>query len=161
MSTNPPSFRLPFTLPDDVHPAVKDAIRLLFQGQVNHEQAFKVLNDKVNALPTAASLSTTTNTTQAQVIGGVNDQSSQASYQMQQSDYGGLVIINNGASAAAVTTNSAVKNLWYSTIVNKGSASVTLTPDQGTINGGASVTIAAGAKITLYKNSADVNWSAA
>lgn len=42
--TNPPtSFRLPFNLPDEVHPAVKDALRLTYQG-------VKDANDAVVAL---------------------------------------------------------------------------------------------------------------
>ena len=160
MSTNPPSFRLPFTLPDDVHPAVKDAFRVLFNGLSDHEQAFVALNAKVNALPTTTATSTTTTVTHPAVIGGVNDQSSQTSYQLQQSDYGGLVILNSSLPIA-VTTNQGVTKPWFTTLTNNGSGLVTITPDTGTINGAASITLAGGSTIRVFANSADFNWSAA
>ncbi len=58
MANQPTSFRLPFTLPEDVHPAVKDALRLTYQGVVDLNQAIRALVPKVNANTTAIQATT-------------------------------------------------------------------------------------------------------
>lgn len=60
MPNQPPSFRFPFALPQEVHPAVKDALRLTYQGVVDLNQAIKAISPKVNA-----AVSQTGNTTAA------------------------------------------------------------------------------------------------
>lgn len=187
MSTNPSSFRLPFTLPEDVHPAVVQAIRYLYNGYTNHEQAFKALNSKVDATTaTATTASTTATATATQVAtiapmvqaqatsnaqtpaaGGVNDQTGNTSYILQQSDYGGLVIFNS-ASPIAVSANIGVQKPFFTKIWNNGSGTITVTvtdpggtPTGSTINGSSTATIAPGVTKNVYANSADINWSAA
>lgn len=185
MSTNPPSLRLPFTLPEDVHPAVVQAIRYLFNGYTNHEQAFKALNAKVTETQTTATAASTTATATATQVatiapmvaatsnaqtppaGGVNDQTGNTAYILQQGDYGGLVIFNS-ASAIAVSANIGVTKPFFTKIWNNGAGTITVTvadpggtPTGSTINGTSTITIAPGVTKSVYANSSDLNWSAA
>ena len=179
MSTPSPSFRLPVNFPSDVHPAVKDAFRLVFQALNDHEQAFVAVNSKIatpaatTTAPTVTTPTVTVSTTGPQVpssqavpVGGVNDQTGATSYILQQSDYGGLVIMNSG-SPVAVTANANVTKPFFTKIWNNGSGTITVTvgdpggtPTGQTINGSASITIGAGVTKSVYLNSADFNWSA-
>src|ERR1700685_3042080 len=115
MANIPPSFRLPFNLPDDVHPAVRDGMRLLFNALTDHDQAITSLKTQLDATQTTATTAATTATATATQVaaiapvvaatanaqtpapGGVNDQTGQTSYILQQSDYGGLVIFNSAS----------------------------------------------------------------
>ena len=181
---NPPSFRLPFTLGPDVHPEVAAAIRYLYNGFTNHEQAFIAVKSQLDATQsTATTAATTATAVQATVTaaatpkananaatppaGGVNDQTGATSYILQQSDYGGLVIFNS-ASPISVTANTGVTKPFFTKIWNNGSGTITVTvgdyggnPTGDKINGASSITIAAGVTKSVYANSADINWSAA
>jgi hypothetical protein len=54
MPNQPTSFRYPFSLPDDVHPGVRDALRLTFNGVKDLNDAVRKLNAKVGAVAPAA-----------------------------------------------------------------------------------------------------------
>ena len=179
MSTPSPSFRLPVNFPSDVHPAVKDAFRLVFQALNDHEQAFVAVNSKIatpaatTTTPTVTTPTVTVSTTGPQVPssqavqpGSVNDQSGATSYILQQSDYGSLVKMSS-SSPIALSANAGVSSPFYTKVWNNGSSTITVTvtdpggtPTGQTINGAASITIAAGTTKDIRLNTTDPNWSA-
>lgn len=140
MSTNPPSFRLPFILPDGdedakVHPAVAQAIRYCFNGLLDINQAIPLLKTQIGAA-TASTASSTTNTVTAgggtssssSGAGTVNQQS--ANYTLQSSDFGALIVM----SGAVLTLNNAVGTPFYVVIENAGGGNLTLTSTAGSVN---------------------------
>lgn len=162
MSTNPTSFRLPFVLPAEteeakVHPQVASAIRYLFEGLTDVSQAIPALNEKVTGNAAAVATVTKTVSTIGNVAGTpVTPQPSQQSgavnaqpnltphaYTTAQSDFGGLILVND-ASAFALTLNSGVGLPWYTFVYNIGAGTVTATPDAGTVNAGASISLTTG-----------------
>jgi len=179
MSTNPPSLRFPFAISEKTEPAVADALRTTYNGLLVHEQAFAQLNAKVDALapstPTSGTSTTNENITTETVVqagvssfntlagavtyfpsmGAVNNQSGATAYTTQTQDNGALIVLAD-SSAVAVTLNYAVTPPWYTTISNQGAGTVTVTPQQGTINGAASATIAPNAFATIFFDGA--NW---
>jgi hypothetical protein len=135
-----------------VDPEVYHLLRLLSDGHQDVHDAVVALNGKVNALPTTSVTNTTVvGSTGPVAAGQVNPQT--ASYVTQQSDHLGLVVLQGGTSIP-VSLNSAVQAPFTTRIVNSSSASSTLTPTSGTLNG--SGTLAAGA-IANY-NFDGVNW---
>jgi hypothetical protein len=166
MSTNPPSFRLPFALqddfPDDVHPAVQEALRAInhairysFNGLVDLNQAIPVLKA---AIPAATAPAAAIPKALPSTIGTTNDQTGATAYTVQQSDYGALLVVNN-AGGVAVTLNTGMPKPFYAHISNTGSGAATLTPTSGTVNGAGSYTLAAGASAHVYYSSlSDAAW---
>lgn len=145
-ANQPPSFRLPFALGEDVHPQVAAGLRYLFNGHLDLNSAIAALAPKV-AANTAGVTNVTNNITStggggggtpAPTLGGVNPQTG-TSYTTQQSDYGGLILIES-AVAFALTLNSALIVPYFVTIYNFGAGVATLTPGPlGQVNGNASV----------------------
>jgi hypothetical protein len=77
-------------------------------------------------------------------LGFVNLQTGVTAYTVQQSDAGNEIVLND-ASPIAVTINPAVLQVpWFTEISNQGAGTATITPQSGTINGGASLTLPGG-----------------
>lgn len=141
MSANQPtSFRLPFALPEDVHPAVRLALRYTFSGLKDVNDAIVNLMPKVNSQ--AASITTINNTIPSLSSGGsstpstlgkVNDQTGNVTYILQQSDFGALVILNT-ASPFALSLNSSITVPFLCVLENFGTGLATLTPTLGLVN---------------------------
>lgn len=133
-----PSFRLPFTLPDDVHPAVAQAMRYCFNGLVDVNQAIKALKSQQT---TTAATTTTTSTAAASsgggsttptTIGDVNQQAG-TSYTTQESDFGALIVVQ-GTTPFALTLNSGLTAPYYTIVFNLGTGVITMTPSAGNVN---------------------------
>jgi hypothetical protein len=144
MSANPPSFRLPFTLPEDVHPSVAQACRYLFNGLLDANNGIALLK-KQGVGGTAASVTVTPLVSSAALpsqpstIGNVNLlASSLTAYTTQQSDFGGLIVVNS-AVAFAYSLNSSLTTPFYVCVLNIGAGVVTSTPTVGNVNNVASV----------------------
>ncbi len=147
---NPPSFRYPFTLPNDVHASVKNALRLTYQGVVDLQQAVAALVPKVSANTTAVAATTAGATAAAAsgggstppAFGGVNLQPNltPGAYTLQQSDLGGLVLVQS-AIAFALTLNSSLMLPFFTTVFNLGAGLITVTPSTGLVNNTASTTL--------------------
>src|SRR6267154_726323 len=159
MSTNLPSFRLPFTLPDDVHPAVKDAMRLTYQGVVDLNQAIAALNPKVTSNTSAiASALASINIINAAASGttpplpssGMVNQQSGSTYSLRNSDFGKLVVLNNAAPVAVTLDAGLVTVPFYCVIENVGAGIATLIPATGTVNNIGSETIAPGGSALIF-----------
>ena len=148
-----PSFRYPAEIPDSAaHPQVKATLQSHTQSLVDLNQAVVSLKAQMGtstpATATAAVSGGSTGSTQTVVNntvsgGPVNDQSNVASYTTTQSDSGALLVFNS-ATAVAVTLNFGVTVPWYCFVTNQGAGVVTMMPQQGTINGAASQTVAMG-----------------
>jgi hypothetical protein len=167
MSTNPPSFRLPFALKDtfseDVHPEVQEAIKAInhairysFNGLLDLNQAIPVIKGLIPAATTPGNAGEGS----GNLIGTTNDQTGNASYTIQNSDYGALVRVSNGGGVA-VGLNSTIKKPFYTRIqVDSGSGAATLTPSYGTINNAGFISIAGGSSVDVYYRSEDNDWNA-
>jgi len=167
MSTNPPSFRLPFALKDtfseDVHPEVQEAIRAVnhairyaFNGLVDVNQAIPVILGKIPAASTTGA----TGAGSGNSIGTTNDQTGVTAYTVQNSDYGALVVVNS-SSGVSVGLNANVKRPYYTRIkVDSGSGNAIFTPTLGTINGAGFITVTPGTTVQVYLNTGDLNWTA-
>lgn len=148
MSSNnlTPSFRYPATIPEDAaHPTVRKAIGQNVKGIVDLNQAIAALKTKLDALTTTSTSSgsiTTTNIINGGSsftgLGTWNDQSGVTAYTTTPGDNGVLLVVSD-ASPVAVTLSSAVSTPYFFFITNFGAGTATLTPDSGTIDGGASV----------------------
>jgi hypothetical protein len=171
-----PSFRFPAKLPaDTAHPKVIDAIEQNTNGLVDVNQAIVFLSNRVRAITTPTTGTTTTSAGSTTVIesgvssfnaetggvvyfpsmGLVNNQSGVTAYTTQTQDNGALIVLAS-ASAIAVTLNFTVAAPWYTTISNQGAGTVTVTPSNGLINAAASITIPAGNFATIFFDGA--NW---
>lgn len=163
MST-PTSFRLPFTLPEDVHPAVKDGMRLLFQGVLDNTQAITALKGQ-GIVPTTPVTTVTPlvsggggGSSAPSTIGTVNLQPNppaSTAYTTAQSDFGGLIVVQS-APAFAYTLDSGLTVPFYVGIINKGAGTVTMTPTTGQVNNAASVPLTTGQFALVYFDG--VNW---
>lgn len=151
MSANPTSFRFPFTLPTDIHPGLKAAIKNTFNGLLDANQAIAALSEKVNAntsgvstvtkTVTQISAGTASTSPAAPVTGNVNLQPNPVggtSYITQSQDFGGLIVVQS-TPAFAITLNSGLGTPYYTIVFNFGTGVVTMTPDVGLVNNGASV----------------------
>ena len=145
-------------------PAVDQAVRLLFTSQQQHEAAFVSLKAQLTAMQAkqttvaaaapVASSSSSTATATLPSLGTVNNQTG-TSYMVQDVDYGGLITLNNTAPVA-VTLNSAVRQYWFASIQDIGSGNVTISPQQGMVNGYASIGLTQNMGAILYFDGA--NW---
>lgn len=148
---NPPSFRLPFILPDDTPAEVKKALEFTYSGLVVHEQAFNAIKQQVDAakstataaMETASSVTssgvTAFNTLAGNVtffprLGYVNDQLGQPAYTTQTTDNGAKIIVGD-SSVVAITLSAGVGTPWFTVIDNDSSAAATLTPSSGSLYG--------------------------
>lgn len=165
MSTNPPSFRLPYVLPEDpdskgVHPQIAAAIRYAFAGILDLQNANKVNVGKIAAKSTTTTVQTTTAVSGGggggstpTTIGDVNEQSG-TSYTSQSSDFGALVLVDS-ASAFAYTLNSGLTVPYYFVVYNFGAGTITFTPTTGTVNGAATATMLTGQVGLVFYDGAD------
>ncbi len=150
MSTNPVSFRIAFESQiAKLPPEHQTVIRTQMNAITDLQGAIPALKSQIDSLKTSATGSSTTSGTTATITenvttinntidgGGVNDQSGVTAYINSQMDNGKLVILADTA-AVAVTLNNSVTTPYWVFFINQGSGLVTLTPQQGTINGAAS-----------------------
>jgi hypothetical protein len=134
----PTSFRLPFVLPDDVHPMVAQALRYAFSGLDDLNQAIANLVPKVNAntktIMATSALSQVAggSAPSGSSIGIVNQQSTGA-YSLVAGDFGALLILESAATFA-VSLTSTIAAPFYVVIENQCLGLATLTPTTGQIN---------------------------
>ncbi len=166
MSRNPTTFRYPFALPEDVHPQVKNALRLTYQGVFDLNQGIAALKKQVDAKSTVAQAVTNQIT---QVTGGgggstpfppfgnVNLQPglTPGAYTLAQTDFAGLILVNSSI-AFALTLSSGLMPPFFVTVYNFGSATVTATPSLGLVNNAASATVLPGQFSIFYFDG--TNW---
>ena len=161
--STPPGFRFPFSLSGKVDPEVENAIRWVYNGLTNHEQAFQALNAKVNAIPTSAT-SAAAQTVDETVInetviegsqaGGVDNQTGVTAYTLRQSDSGSLVILNDSGAIAVSLVSVTIP--FMCTFGNFGSGAATLTPvspatiSYGTTLAATSMPLASGASAQVF-----------
>lgn len=143
MSLNQPSFRYPFTLPEDLDPQVRSALEFCFNGVTNHEQAFSALKPQLTAAAAAAAGASSSvsgvssfNSETGSIIyfpglGTVNDQLGNSNYATQQSDNGAKIIVGD-SGAVAVGLNATMMAPWFAFIDNDSGSVATLNPDVGT-----------------------------
>jgi len=138
-------------------------LQAIYQKLGNHTQAMSILAKKPAG-------STTTNTTVEESIttggGGtapanpgiyVNNQSGVTSYATVSGDDGALIVFSDASPVAVSLTTQTPP--WSCFIANQGAGTVTLTPNTGTINGAATLTILSGYWALVAFDS--VNWWAA
>ena len=152
MAINLESFRYPFESEiANESEGAKTAHRNAFQGILDLNQAVASLKSQLTSTTTTTTTATTTSTastssgsetvvtnTSTTTIGYVNDQSGVTAYTTVQSDYGKYIILDN-ASAIAVTlsvgsSSPAITVPWFTSILNYGAGTATLTPITGTIS---------------------------
>ncbi len=157
MSTlNPTSFRYPFELKnlEKSDPEATQAHRYAFQGLTDLNNAIVALKKQGGTTPTAGTTTVITENAAGGTpgppgppgapgsgappgLGGINNQTGNASYVTQSTDNGILLIFSN-AAGTAVTLNSGVTIPYFFFTSNLGSTgTATLTPSSGLINGGA------------------------
>jgi hypothetical protein len=159
---NPPTFRYPFESEiAGLPPGAQNAHRAAFQGIQDLQQAVTALNTKVGSSSSTTSGTTTINETSfsqtviaaSTVIGKVNNQSGVTTYTTLQSDYGAFIIFDDTSPIAVtlstLSTSPAISLPWYTSIINSGTGTVTLTPASGLIEGGATFQLHANNAITV------------
>src|SRR5271163_2854614 len=159
---NPPTFRYPFISEIADQPVgVQNAHRAAFQGIQDLQQAVTALNTKVGTTTTSTPTATTetvnsfaqTVITASDVIGMVNNQTGVTSYTTLQSDYGAFILFNDASpiavALAGLSTSPAVSLPWFTSIINSGTGTVTITPAVGLINGAASFQVHSDNAITI------------
>lgn len=136
------AFTLMFNGQKDTHDAI-----VALKGQ--HETLSQQVTTTTATANKAASQAAATATAASAPVpaGQTNIQS--ADYSLQQSDHLGVVALQ-GTSALSVTLNNLVGAPFVSHLANQSSATATLTPLTGTVNGGSSVTVASGAAVHAY-----------
>jgi hypothetical protein len=136
----------------NVQPQVTVHLQRIYPALNDLNQAIITLKSQLNeatttttsaATTTTASTATQTTSTVTKFIGlgTVNNQTGATSYTVQTSDNGILLFIDD-ASAVSISLNSMVGSPYLVFITNFGAGTATLTPTSGTINGGASYTLA-------------------
>lgn len=141
-----PSFRLPNSIPvGAAHDTVRSAIQSHDNSITDLNQAIVSLKSQIDAKTststgtTGTSSSTTTSTenvTNTTVISGgvVNNQSGVLAYTTTQNDNGAIIVLAD-ALPVALTLNNSVTIPWYCFVYNGGTSDVTVTGQQGTIDG--------------------------
>lgn len=144
MTLNKPSFRYPFTLPENTDPDLRRALEFCFNGVTNHEQAFAAIKPQLDSTVAAAKAAASTSTVLGvssfnsetgdviyfPTLGTVNDQLGNAIYVTQQSDNGAKIVIGD-SSAVTVTLNGTMTAPWFAIIDNDSGTVATLTPASG------------------------------
>lgn len=178
MSANQPtSFRFPFTLDKSVHPTVHTAVRYVFSGLLDLQNASAALNTKLGDAVTSLTNQIKAATTPAPAApgapktGGVSDVTASPAragtlYTTRATDHQGLIVANGGT----VTLSSGVPKPFVTRIVNTGGSPTIVTPDQArptestgiqSINGNQNYSLGPGQAQNFYFNTADSNWTAA
>lgn len=159
---NPPTFRYPFISEIADQPVgVQNAHRAAFQGIQDLQQAVTALNTKVG-MTTTSTPTTTTETVNSfaqtviaasTVIGTVNNQTGVTSYNTLQADYGAFILFNDASPIAVnlsgLSTSPAVALPWYTSMINSGTGTVTITPMTGLIEGAANFQLHANNAVTI------------
>ncbi len=162
----PPSFRVAFGTQLDGQPLeVQQAHKTQWNAITDIYQSIGALNTKVNNVKssssaTAASVENINSSSETIVevsspsIGAVNNQTGATSYATLPSDYGSEIILNS-ASPIAVTLNTlgsgaSIALPWFCSFNNTGTATATLTPSTGTINGAGSLALPGGDFCIVY-----------
>ena len=87
------------------------------------------------------------------VIGTVNNQTGATSYTTLQSDYGAFILFNDASpiavSLSGLSTSPAVALPWFTSMINSGTGTVTITPLTGLIEGGATFQLHANNAATI------------
>lgn len=164
MAVNPTSFRYPFALKDQP-PEVKQAHLFAFNGLLDVNQAIASMKTQIETLKSgttaaaAAAAETVQNITsetvivESNTIGFLNNQSGNTAYTTQQADYGSFILLNDASPiAVSLSVTASLPGItlpWFTTIINSGSGTATLTPVSGTINGGSSFAVAGGNVVTV------------
>jgi hypothetical protein len=165
---NAPSTRFPYSLNENSSMAdVADAMRTVFNGLTNHEQAFAAIPATVTTAATAAATSaveniqsqstsgvTSFNTATGSIIffpglGGVNNQIGNSAYTIQQSDNGAKIVAGD-SSPVVVSLSSSVTAPWFAFIGNDSSATVALSTDSGATIAGIQSVYPGGTAIVFY-----------
>jgi hypothetical protein len=151
-------------------PEVEQAIRLLYNGQNDHEQAITNLNAKT--VPTTATTTTTVKASSTtitepvasaptsptggstQTLGGISNQTG-TSYALLLTDNGGLVTFNN-AAAVACGLPTTFPTPFFTALENLGAGTVTVTPVTGLVNGAANIALATNQSCIVFFDG--VNW---
>lgn len=172
MSPTPSSFRYPFEAEIAAEsPGAQRAHRGAFQGILDLNMAIAALKGQVDANKAALSPATSKTATPAvntaatienvtQVVNsnvGAVVQVSGATYSSQQSDRGDFLVFS-GSSPIAITLSTLTSGIvlpWYATVLNLGSATVTLSPASGTINGNSTFSLPGGTVTTVAFNGTD------
>lgn len=159
MSTNAPNFRLPSNIRGLVPDQVADTIEDHDDRIVDLQQALPVLKGQIEALKSGTTTtSTTENVTNnsetvigsTNVIGSVNNQTGVTAYATAQSDYGAFILLSDASAIAVTLTAAPVITLpWFATFINSGTATATLTPASGTIQGNANFPLLGGQAVTV------------
>jgi len=149
---------------------VADAMRTVFNGLTNHEQAFAAIPSTVKTAAAAAATSaveniqsqstsgvTSFNTLTGAVIffpglGTVNDQLGSVAYRTQQSDAGAKIIAGD-SSPVTVTLNASVTAPWFAFIGNDSSATVALSTDSSATISGIQSVYPGGTAIVFFDGS--------
>src|SRR5271156_6941026 len=159
---NPPTFRYPFISEIADQPiGVQNAHRAAFQGIQDLQQAVTALNTKVGTTTTSTPTPTmeTVNSfaetviAASTVIGTVNNQTGVTSYTTLQSDYGAFILFNDASPIAVnlsgLSPSPAVSLPWFTSMINSGMGTVTITPMTGLIEGGANFQLHANNAVTI------------
>jgi hypothetical protein len=134
---------MPFTLPDDVHPDVRNAVTQQMKSIVDLNQAIVALKTQVDAKTQVITKVTTTSSSGGTPspptpfpfpgLGGINDQTGNTTYTVASTDNGIFMIFGAG-SAVTLTLNSALGTPYFFFATNFGSSTVTMSPTTGSIN---------------------------
>lgn len=159
---NPPTFRYPFEAEiASLTPGAQNAHRAAFQGIQDLQQAVTALNYKVGSSSPTSTTPTVENVTSfsqtviaaSTVIGKVNNQTGVIAYTTQQSDYGAFILFNDSSpiavTLATLGSSPAVALPWFTSMINSGTGTVTITPSSGLIEGGATFQLHANNAITI------------
>jgi len=130
---------------------VQRAHRFAFNGILDLNQAIAALKQQVDEKTSQTTTITSTGGTSSSsetiittpsTIGFVNNQTAITSYATQQSDYGAFILLSDASPIAISLTDASVITLpWFTTLINGGTGTATLTPLTGLINGNASFSL--------------------
>lgn len=162
-TNNPAKMRDPFGLQGKVPLEVSNAHQFAFDGILDLQGGLADLNTKVSALQPAAAAPATTTTVVEVASGsgggggnanslGVVEYQTAATYVLQSEDYGNMLALNG---TTTVDLNSAVQVPFFCFFENLSGSTVTLVPTTGTVNGSASVGIAAATMAIAFFDGAD------
>jgi hypothetical protein len=157
MPNNPTSFRYPLRIPAGTHPDIAETLQNHDDAITDLQQAIPELKSQIAAATAAATNTTTNATNESQtvvvgnnVVGTVNNQTGVTTYITEPLDYGSFIILSS-TSAIAVTLSTGVTFTlpWFCTFLNLNTGVATLTPESGTINGGATFTLDTNSSVTV------------
>jgi hypothetical protein len=151
----------PFNLNGKIDPEAATALRMAFQGLKDANDAIANLKAQIgsaagNASGTASVVSSKTvitnveRTVSAMSIGWITA----PTYTLQDTDYAGMHLFK-AEGPVAVVLSSAVASPFYTFLQNESAGELTLTPDAGTVNALASITLLPGQATVLFFDGRD------